>query len=90
MEEDSDEDLYGEAYDADDEARSTVSSNYAISHLRTSYSLQIAPAVREDNFIVPFPSRIIASMSISGPESDFDLPFPPLKKTSCMTEDSHN
>ena len=76
-----DEDLYGEAYNADDEVQSTESSDYSIFQPGTSYSVPLAPAGIEEEFIVPFPSRIPTNTSlIPGPENSFDLPFPPLRK----------
>ena len=75
-----DEDFHGEAYDADDEAHSTRVPNYSDFQPGTSYSVPIAPAEVEEDFIVPFPSRIPTNTSISGPKDDFDLPFPPLKE----------
>ena len=75
-----DEDLYGEAYNADDEAQSTESSDYSIFQPGTSYSVPLAPAGIEEEFIVPFLSRIPTNTSISGPENSFNLSFPLLRK----------
>ena len=80
LEEEKDEAFHGEAYDADDEGQLTRVSNYSDFQPGTSYSVPFAPAEVEEDFIVPFPLIIPTSTSISGPEDEFDLPFPPLKK----------